>query len=70
MCIPFRLKWNNYVNFQDEMLIFMEYCSGGTISDVSKLGQAEAVVRKYTKEILSAINVLHEHGIVHRDIKG
>ena len=52
------------------MLIFMEYCSEGTIAEVAKLGLPEAMVRKYTSELLAAVNVLHESGIVHRDIKG
>ena len=52
------------------MLIFMEYCEEGTIEEVAKQGLPEGMVRKYTAEILIAINVLHENGIVHRDIKG
>ena len=52
------------------MLIFMEYCAEGTIEEVAKQGLPEGMVRKYTAEILIAINVLHENGIVHRDIKG
>ena len=52
------------------MLIFMEYCAEGTIEEVAKQGLPESMVRKYTAEILIAINVLHDNGIVHRDIKG
>ena len=58
------------IDFQDEMLIFMEYCAHGTIADVAKLGLSEGMVRKYTADILGAVGVLHENGIVHRDIKG
>ena len=52
------------------MLIFMEYCSEGTVAEVAALGLSEPMIRKYTSEILVAVNVLHDHGIVHRDIKG
>ena len=52
------------------MFIFMEYCADGTISDVSKLGLPETMIRMYTRQILLAVNVLHEKGIVHRDVKG
>ena len=52
------------------MLIFMEYCAEGTIEEVAKQGLPEVMVRKYTAEILIAITVLHDNGIVHRDIKG
>lgn len=55
---------------QDEIYIFMEYCPGGTVADAAKQGLPEDMIRKYTKEILVAINFLHEHNIVHRDIKG
>lgn len=55
---------------QEEMYIFMEYCDEGTLEEVSRLGLQEHVIRLYTKQITVAINVLHEHGIVHRDIKG
>ena len=55
---------------QDEMFIFMEYCADGTISDVAKLDLPETMIRKYTYQILVAVSVLHEKGIVHRDIKG
>lgn len=52
------------------MYIFMEYCDEGTLEEVSRLGLQEHVIRLYSKQITVAINVLHEHGIVHRDIKG
>ena len=48
----------------------MECCSNGTLQDVAKLGLTEADIRKYTREVLVAINVLHEKRIVHRDLKG
>lgn len=52
------------------MLIFMEYCTEGTIEEVAKQGIPEALMRRYIKEILIAVKELHDHGIVHRDIKG
>ncbi|KAL3050196.1 hypothetical protein OYC64_012269 [Pagothenia borchgrevinki] len=55
---------------REEMYIFMEYCDEGTLEEVSRLGLQEHVIRLYSKQTITAINVLHEHGIVHRDIKG
>lgn len=55
---------------REEMYIFMEYCDEGTLEEVARLGLQEHVIRLYSKQITVAINVLHEHGIVHRDIKG
>uniref|UniRef100_A0A8C5BB64 Protein kinase domain-containing protein n=1 Tax=Gadus morhua TaxID=8049 RepID=A0A8C5BB64_GADMO len=70
------LKHPNLVRYfgvelhREEMYIFMEYCDEGTLEEVSRLGLQEHVIRLYSKQITTAINVLHEHGIVHRDIKG
>ncbi|XP_077977573.1 mitogen-activated protein kinase kinase kinase 4-like [Glandiceps talaboti] len=55
---------------RDELLVFMEYCDEGTIAEAAKQGLPEHLIRRYTYEITVAINSLHEHGIVHRDIKG
>lgn len=67
---PSLVKYYGVEVHREEMLIFMEYCAEGTIEEVAKQGLPEVMVRKYTAEILIAINVLHENGIVHRDIKG
>ncbi|XP_034041558.1 mitogen-activated protein kinase kinase kinase 4 isoform X3 [Thalassophryne amazonica] len=70
------IKHSNLVRYfgvelhREEMYIFMEYCDEGTLEEVSRLGLQEHVIRLYSKQITIAINVLHEHGIVHRDIKG
>lgn len=56
--------------FQEEMLIFMEYCAEGTLEEAAKQGLMEGLIRKYTCEILVGVNILHDSGIVHRDIKG
>ena len=57
-------------SLQSEMLVFMEYCDRGTLDEISRLGLPEDLVRLYTKDLLTAVQVLHDHGIVHRDIKG
>ena len=50
--------------------MFMEYCDRGTLDEVSRIGLPELLVRRYTRELLIAVQVLHDHKIVHRDIKG
>lgn len=50
--------------------MFMEYCDTGTIEEAAKMGLPEYLIRRYTREIVQAVNHLHENSIVHRDIKG
>ena len=52
--------------------IMMEYVKGGSISSlVSRLGQfGEGVIRTYTKHICTALAFLHQHSVIHRDVKG
>ncbi|XP_008311413.3 hormonally up-regulated neu tumor-associated kinase [Cynoglossus semilaevis] len=49
----------------------MELCAGGDLMDriCDKRRLEEKQVRRYTRQILSAVEHLHKHGIVHRDLK-
>ena len=55
---------------QSELFLFMEYCPEGNVWLLAQQGLPEALVRRYTCQILLGVNAIHEHGIVHRDIKG
>lgn len=53
--------------------IFMEYLSGGTLSDVIKKHGGsldESLIRVYTMQILQGLEYLHSNNFVHCDIKG
>ncbi|XP_074845230.1 uncharacterized protein LOC142010709 [Carettochelys insculpta] len=56
---------------ENSYYLVMELCLGGdlmdTICDKKKLEERE--VRDYTRQIMSAVEHLHHHGIVHRDLK-
>ena len=57
---------------QGNLNVFMEYMAGGSLADVAeKFGGSldEEVVRVYTREILHGLQHLHQHGIVHCDLK-
>ncbi|KAK7302385.1 hypothetical protein RJT34_13273 [Clitoria ternatea] len=57
---------------QGSLKIFMEYMAGGSLAEVAhKFGGSldEDVVRVYTREILQGLKHIHQHGIVHCDLK-
>uniref|UniRef100_A0A914WZV5 Protein kinase domain-containing protein n=1 Tax=Plectus sambesii TaxID=2011161 RepID=A0A914WZV5_9BILA len=70
-----RLKHPNLVRYygvevhREELLIFMEYCTEGTLEKVCREGLDMILVRKYTHFLLKGVYYMHQHGIVHRDIK-
>ncbi|CAA7027564.1 unnamed protein product [Microthlaspi erraticum] len=58
---------------EDETLnILLEFVPGGSLSSVlEQFGPLpEAVVGKFTKQLLLGLEYLHNHAIMHRDIKG
>lgn len=72
------IKHENLVRYygveihKDEMLIFMELCTQGTLESLVASSEAplpEPLIRRYSHQLVRAIAVLHQHSIVHRDIK-
>ena len=55
----------------DRLWIVMELLTGGSVLELMKPGPIpEELVFIIVRESLQGLAYLHEHGIVHRDIKG
>ncbi|KAM9316136.1 hormonally up-regulated neu tumor-associated kinase homolog A-like [Gastrophryne carolinensis] len=56
---------------ENSYYMVMELCEGGDLMDriCDKKKLEEKEVRKYARQIMSAVEHLHRHGIVHRDLK-
>ncbi|XP_042521140.1 mitogen-activated protein kinase kinase kinase 18-like [Macadamia integrifolia] len=53
--------------------LFMEYCSGGTLTDAIRHQGGrldESGIKSHTQAILQGLDYLHSRGLVHCDIKG
>ncbi|KAG9493667.1 hypothetical protein GDO78_001512 [Eleutherodactylus coqui] len=56
---------------ENSYYMVMELCPGGDLMDkiCERKKLEEDDVKKYTRQIMSAVEHLHRHGIVHRDLK-
>ena len=56
---------------RDKVYIFMEYCSGGSLTGLLEHGaiEDETVIMVYALQMLEGLAYLHQARIVHRDIK-
>nr|CAH0104726.1 unnamed protein product [Daphnia galeata] len=70
---PHLVRYYGLEIHREEMIIFMEFCPEGTLEHLvasTEAGLPEELIRRFTRQLLEAVTVLHENGIVHRDIKG
>lgn len=68
--IPFIVQYHNAYRCKDNLWLTMEYINGGTFNQVINYHNlTEPNIAYFSKEILKALNSIHELNIVHRDIK-
>ncbi|CAL5002061.1 unnamed protein product [Urochloa decumbens] len=69
---PNIVRYIGTVREENTLNILLEFVPGGSIQSLlGRLGSfPEAVIRKYTKQLLHGLEYLHRNGIIHRDIKG
>jgi cell division control protein CDC15 len=65
------VKYHGFIRNEKKMLIFLEYCSGGSLRHLyKKTGPlTEKKVIELMKQVISGLIYLHEQGVVHRDVK-
>ncbi|CEP16671.1 hypothetical protein [Parasitella parasitica] len=67
---PFVTKYHGSYLKGTGLWIIMEYCSGGSCSDLMKMGNIrEEYIAIIIKELLKGLDYLHNEGKLHRDIK-
>ncbi|CCH45586.1 hypothetical protein BN7_5169 [Wickerhamomyces ciferrii] len=65
------VKYHGFIKNDKKLLIFLEYCSGGSLRTLyKKQGPlSEKQVAKYLVQVLEGLKYLHSQGVVHRDVK-
>uniref|UniRef100_V5EYI6 non-specific serine/threonine protein kinase n=2 Tax=Kalmanozyma brasiliensis (strain GHG001) TaxID=1365824 RepID=V5EYI6_KALBG len=63
----------NYIDsflFKGDLWVVMEYMEGGSLTDVVTCNiMTEGQIAAVSREVLEGLRHLHEHGVIHRDIK-
>jgi len=68
---PLILKFHDWYETRNNLWLILEYCTGGDLKSLVKQdqGMPEASVRRFGVDLVSALSYLHEHSILHCDLK-
>ncbi|KAF9328311.1 Suppressor of Sensor Kinase (SLN1) [Podila minutissima] len=68
---PNIVQYDSIEVHRHKVLIFMEYCQGGSLADLLEHGRIEdeKVIKVYTYQMLKGLAYLHGKNVVHRDVK-
>lgn len=68
-CLP---RVTDYFTFSDQEFLVMDYIEGQSLEEIMTLhpgGLDEPTVLAWADQLLSALEYIHRHGLVHRDVK-
>ncbi|XP_052472352.1 TRAF2 and NCK-interacting protein kinase isoform X4 [Carassius gibelio] len=64
----------NRIGVDDQLWLVMEFCGAGSVTDLIKNTKGNSLREDWTayisREILKGLSHLHQHKVIHRDIKG
>ena len=74
---PNIIKLEKTIDNQNHLLIIMEYCNGGTLSEClqkyinknNTKGFTEEIIQHIMRQIVDALYFIHSNNIIHRDLK-
>jgi serine/threonine protein kinase len=73
---PNIIKLNNFIEFNEHYFFIMEYCNGGTLSDLLKKYLKKyrkpftlEIIQYYMRQIVEGLKYIHSKDIIHRDLK-
>lgn len=68
---PNIVQYDSIEVHRHKVLMFMEYCQGGSLADLLEHGRIEdeKVIKVYTYQMLRGLAYLHGKNVVHRDVK-
>ena len=73
---PNIIKLKNVIDEETSLIIIMEYCNGGSLSDCLyrfkekyKRGFPEEIIQYLMRQIVDALDYIHDKNIIHRDLK-
>lgn len=58
-----------YIMAKDDVYIFMEFCSGGVLTNLIKKGLEEEEVLTLFRQLVQGMCYMNAKGIMHRDLK-
>jgi serine/threonine protein kinase len=69
---PNIVKYKGFTKDKDTLFIILEYCENGSLQTIlKKFGKfPESLAAVYVCQVLEGLIYLHDHGVIHRDIKG